>query len=711
MIRSKIFKDFKRLAWLIVPALGLFAMALAACGGEQVEPERIVETVIVEKPVTQVQTVVETVVVEKKVTEVETVVETVIVEKPVTRVETVVETVVVEKEIEGKTVKVVETVVVEKQVTRVEKVVETVVVEKPVTVTQVEKVVETVVVVATPVPATPIPLPTAVTINIPDPKNPVGTLVMAIDQVGTGGGLHSAGSSAEGAMHMGITETFFVVTDETAEGSMLVTGWELAPDLSSVTLNLRQGVEFHGGWGEMTAEDVAYNVNDANAGTNPLSIHGQAGDMNALFGSNPWEVVDTYTVKATFAAFNPTWASRELNLGGESVAILSKKAIDDNGEDWAKEPGNMMGTGPFEIVEWVPDDRIVTQALSSHWRKAAAVQNVTWLEIPEPDTKIALLRTGEVDMGQIPLARVGELKAQGFEVLAAGGRADEIGIMFGGNLWETNHAINGDPLERQPLNQARRLPWLGHPDDADDMEQARKVRHALAMALDRELMNEQLNDGLGWPTYITMFSPTAPEWQDKWNIEYDPEGAEALLDEAGLPRKGGDDGIRFEIVIYGQPSPPTYASQAQAIAGMWDEIGVRTTALTHAYQIIRPSLVQRTITHPFLKTCGESTSSAPWDWPRGIKMSSFSRGGFSCAQEAPEVANWLREAQLEPDREKRVEINNQLADWMHHWAFAPGVLAVPVTITINPKSIESWEMPRAFQASYRAPENIVPAAR
>ena len=142
---------------------------------------------------------------------------------------------------------------------------------------------------------------------------------------------------------------------------------------------------------------------------------------------------------------------------------------------------------------------------------------------------------------------------------------------------------------------------------------------------------------------------------------------------------------------------------------MWDEIGVLTTAQTHAYSIIRPSFVQRTATTPFLKTCGESTSSAPWDWPRGIKMSSFSRGGFSCAQEAPEVANFLKAAQLEPDREKRIEINNQLAEWMYHWAFAPGVLAVPRVVTVNPKSIQSWDMPRAFQSSYRAPENIVPA--
>ena len=631
--------------WAFALGLGLAAVMLAvACGGEA-EPQTVIQTVVVEGPG---QTVVE---------------------------------------------KVIETVVVEKQVTVTEKVIETVVVEK--------------IVVATPVPATPIPLPTAVVINIPEPKNPVDTLVMAIDQVGTGGGLHSAGSSAEGAMHMGITETFFMVTEESAEGPMLASSWSLAPDLSSVTIELQQGVEFHGGWGEMTAEDVAWNVNDANAGTTPLSIHGQAGDMNALFGSNPWEVIDSQTVKATFAAFNPTWASRELNLGGESVAIVSKDAVDTNGEDWAKEPGHIIGTGPYEIVEWVPDDRIVTRALPSHWRKTAAVANVTWLEIPEPDTKIALLRTGEVDMGQIPLARVVELKGQGFEVLAAGGRADEIGIMFGGNLWETHHAVSGEPLERGPLAAARALPWLGHPDDEADMEQSRLVRHALAMAIDRDLMNEQLNAGLGWPTYVTMFSPTAPEWQDKWNIAYDPAEAERLLDEAGLPRN--DKGVRFEIVLYGQPSPPTYASQAKAIAGMWDEIGVLTTPQTHAYSIIRPSFVQRTATTPFLKTCGESTSSAPWDWPRGIKMSSFSRGGFSCAQEAPEVAGFLKAAQLEPDLQKRIEINNQLADWMYHWAFAPGVLAVPVTITVNPKSIQSWEMPRAFQASYRAPENIVPA--
>jgi len=646
--------------------IGTAMMAVIACGGT--ETITVVETVVVEK---------EVIVTEKG--------DTVIVTE---KGDTVVETVIVTEK--GDTI-----IVTEKGDTVVETVIvaQTVIVEKTV--------------VATPVPATSIPLPTPVEINIPEPKSDSGSLIMAIDAVGAGGGLQSAGASTEGAMHFSVTETFFMVTDESPESGVIVSDWTLAPDLSSVTLNIRPGIMFHGGYGELTADDVVWNMNDANAGTNKLSIHGQAGDMNALFGENLWEVIDSHTVKATFAQFNPTWTTRELNLGGESVAMVSKKAFDDNGPDWALEPVNMIGTGPFEIVEWAPDDRVVTKAVANHWRQTPAVGEITWLEVPETDTKMAMLRTGEADMGQIPLGRVGELRAQGFEVIPAGGRADEIGIMFAGNLWETNHTHSGEPLDRQPLNQARKLPWLGHPDDADDMAQATKVRQALALALDRELINEQLNGGLGWPTYITMFSPTAPQWQDKWNIPYDPKGAEALLDEAGLVR--GSNGIRFEILLYGQPKPPFYAEMAQAIGGMWDEIGVQTVVQTHSYNLIRPSLVQRTQASPFLKTCGESTSSAPWDWPRGIKMSSASRGGFSCAQEAPEIATWLKAAQNEPDAQKRIDINTEMAQWMFDWAFAPGVVAVPTTITINPKSIESWNMPRAFQASFRAPEFIVPA--
>ena len=144
-----------------------------AVGGRDVRTTTVVETVIVEKPVTVVEKVVETVVVEKQVSgQTVRVVETVIVEKPVTRVEKVVETVVVEKVVEGKSVVVVETVIVEKPVTRVEKVVETVVVEKAVQV------------LSTPTPAAAMAPPAATAAPAPTAM-PAATGVPAARPTGT----------------------------------------------------------------------------------------------------------------------------------------------------------------------------------------------------------------------------------------------------------------------------------------------------------------------------------------------------------------------------------------------------------------------------------------------------------------------------------------------------------------------------------------------
>ena len=49
----------------------------------------------------------------------------------------------------------------------------------------------------------------------------------------------------------------------------LATSWELAPDLSTVTITTRTGVKFHNGWGEMTASDVAWGYDHVNPAITP----------------------------------------------------------------------------------------------------------------------------------------------------------------------------------------------------------------------------------------------------------------------------------------------------------------------------------------------------------------------------------------------------------------------------------------------------------
>ena len=229
----------KRLATTALLVVGgLFAAVAIACGTAEPEVVTEIQTVVVERPVTQVEKVVETVVVEK-VVEGETVkvIETVIVDRPVTRTETVIETVVVERVVEGQTVKVVETVLVEKQVTVTEQVVQTVVVEKPVViekeVTVTEKVVETVIVrqdvtiVATPTPAGMEPISG-------------GTVRWALDNnVSTLDALKTTSQPEIGALHS--QEKLFEFDENLTPQPSLVESWISSDDGLTWTFTLREG--------------------------------------------------------------------------------------------------------------------------------------------------------------------------------------------------------------------------------------------------------------------------------------------------------------------------------------------------------------------------------------------------------------------------------------------------------------------------------------
>lgn len=76
-----------------------------------------------------------------------------------------------------------------------------------------------------------------------------------------------------------------------------------------------------------------------------------------------------------------------------------------------------------------------------------------------------------------------------------------------------------------------------------------RVRKALAMAIDRELLVDLVLEGLGRPAYDNILSPEFPYRIETPVIPYDPEGARALLAEAGHP-----DGIRVTLVASNRPA-------------------------------------------------------------------------------------------------------------------------------------------------------------
>ncbi len=662
---------------LSVTAL-VVAIAALACTTErvvEVPVEReVIRTVEVEVPVEVEKEVIREVAVEVPVEVEKEVIREVAVEVPV--------------EVEKEVIREVEKeVAVEVEVTReVEKEVQ-VEVEVEVTRTVVE------VATATPIP-TATPLPIVPVEPAPQPKNEYGEISVAVFNIAPGVGLGSAQAPVEAMQYWGVGEGLFAVDNDGRTVGKLATDWELAADLSIATVTLREDVVFHDGYGSFSADDVVFTMNDGNSNTNSTSIHGQAGDFAAIFEETT--KIDDYTVQFNFTdgGFDPRWNGNFLNEQAQGTAFFSKAAFDQNGADWLRE--NIVSTGPFEVVEWIQDDRAVLSAVDyDHWFATPEIQTLRFTEVPEPSTRVAFLRTGDVDIAEaVPLKDIRPLVESGFkaESITRSGRVHQ--IIFSGNYWEDTHARTGEPLDRTGSGYCvHDIPWVGcniPGKQAGDMEEAREVRWALAKAIDRELLVETILDGFGTVGSIEYVDTTADYFDDRWLIPYNPE--EALAHMAGTAWPTG----RFPIGIWtgGElgGSSGTNAEINDAVAGMWKELwpDMDLQVFKSAYSIIRPSLVGRTNTIPYAGDCDEGSTAIPFDWPHGLTETSLTRGGFGCGIEIPEIASTFQKVAVESDLAERVSLNSALVDYLYDQMIFAGTVQVPVLTVYNPNSIAEW---------------------
>jgi ABC-type transport system substrate-binding protein len=625
----------------------------------------------------------------------ETVIQTVVVEKSVQ--ETVIQTVVVEKEVQVAGQTIVQTVVVEKEVQ--------------------------VVVTATPEAMMEDDAMEAMAlVDLPDSKSQPGHVIMAdvgsaLGSIsGNGGSLPDA--PLGGARNWGAGESLFTPGEAEWDIPMLAETWDLADDLSSVTITIRQGVQLHDDWGELKAEDVAWVINRTNPSINAESIAPSAANFSALFGDVPVEAVDDYTISAQFNNFDVRWASNFLNQeasGGLTSIATSKQAFEENGREWLKD--NFIGTGPFRVADFKSGTSVTLEKVgTAHWRKDAAIDSFKVLAVPEEFTRVALLQNGEADVAFIDPKDLARMKASGFTQVGAGQGIQE-GVMFPGNLWETTNELTGEAIDFPSHGVfVRPIEWIGNPhqpDDGDnpagidDMEQARLVRQALARSVDREAIVEHVLGGVGNPVHVTYFSTFNPNWDSQYEYPYDPATANRMLDQAGYP--ANDDGVRFEMPLFVGPELGGGEGPAgeigDAIAGFWEDVGIRVKVLKYAYGVFRPGLVSRSTVVPMLTSCDDGQEAYPFDWPKGLVQTTLTRGGFSCGFESPEILAWYLAASSEPDRSERIRINKEYLAYMHNWALFPGFVTVPVAYFANPNYIAEW--PMHVGGSYNSPENLV----
>lgn len=557
-------------------------------------------------------------------------------------------------------------------------------------------------------PAAPVaPAPAATTVSgaAPVPAAPAapaetspgkgGTLKVAMRTLGNAQGLPSGASGGTGDR---VPEFFGLMERLTERKSSdlifqphLAESYEVAPDLSKITVKLRKGIPFHHGYGVMEAKDVKWSFGDAGA-ENPESTYGNLGYI--LEYQDPIVVVDSSTADFPLKSFTSLF--EDVIVG--QVFIYSKESVDKNGRDWAFQ--NPVGTGPFQMESWTPSDEFVGSTFQDYWDGPASFDGVSVKEIPEDSTRVALIKTGGVAIiDPVPFSFLPDLLKSGIEANSQNQSGATQAITFSGNFWmfeypeSDKQGRGGQPVTpREGFEPDEDHPWIGDPRDPARMESARKVRHALSMAIDRDLIVEEVLLGQGFPEYINFYSSSLPEHKDEWVIPFDPDGAARLLEEAGYP---ADDFPKFSMYV--QQLDSVNYEVFEAVATMWINLGLDVTVDSTAYQAFRPRLVNREWNGP-TSCCACPACGGPlarMDQPRlaAREGSTIGEGDWNPGYEVLEVITFVDEIESYPlDRAKRTDANIQEAEFMYHWMLSTGVVHAENPVWVNPEFIADWEM-------------------
>ncbi len=333
----------------------------------------------------------------------------------------------------------------------------------------------------------------------------------------------------------------------------------VSEDGLSVTYKLKEGVLWSDGE-PFTAADVHFTwefATDPETTATSAHIYGKAVDA---------EIIDDYTITFHFDEPNPGWIT--LFAGAFYGQVLPKHILEEyKGSSSREAPFNMkpIGTGAYKVKEFRPGD-VVLYEMNENFR--------------DPDK---------------PYFREVELKGGGDAVSAA-----RAAVQLGETDYAWNLQIEKDVLEQlqsqastghitNPLGNSVEQVFVNFADPTTEVDGARsepstqhpffsdiKVRQALRLATDRDLIATQLYGEAGVASANTLVSPD-PFSSPNTVIEFDLDGAAALLDEAGWVMDGDvrkKDGVELSVVFTSTVSSIRQRTQ-EILKQSWEELGFK----------------------------------------------------------------------------------------------------------------------------------------
>jgi peptide/nickel transport system substrate-binding protein len=397
----------------------------------------------------------------------------------------------------------------------------------------------------------------------------------------------------------------------------LATAWNVAPDGKSYRFTLREGVTWHDGK-PFSADDVVFTFNQVLAKYHPRS--------SAVL-KNIGAKVDAPDANTVLFTLEKGYAPLLVQLSVFDAPILPKHLYENT--DIPANPANQapVGTGPFRFAGWTRGATIRAERNPSWWGGKAGLDEIIFQVVPQPANRSSGLETGEIDAVvdfYLP-------------------KPDEPRLMRDASL-QFRRGINIPAVYFLAFNTQR--PLFAN----------KLARQALAFAIDRNRLVQQVMNGLARPGYGAFGDGF--KWllddTDAYDKKYplDPAHAKGLLAQAGY------DGKPVSLVY--DAARPQLRAGAQILRDNLRQIGmdVDLQPLERAVQIDRVFAK-----HDFDLTLQSYFSAGdPAIGYHRIYQTQTGNKAFTnpTGYSNPDVDRLLGEAGTAPDRDERAKIYRRL---------------------------------------------------
>lgn len=316
-----------------------------------------------------------------------------------------------------------------------------------------------------------------------------------------------------------------------------------------VTVKVREGVTFHNG-AVLTAEDVAFTYN---AILDPATASPLVDQYDSLAVV---EATDANTVQFTLNRPDPAFPHKLW------VGIVPKAELE--GQELPTAPFNKapIGTGPYLFKEWTPGERIVLEANPRYFNGPTKIARLVFTFTEDENARATMLADGSVDVGGLPPKLAERFRNDPNFTVVEVPSADVRVVVL----------PNANPVLQEP-----------------------RVRQAIAMSIDRDAMVTGILNGAGEPAYGLIYA-NHPSYLAE-PIPYDPEGAKALLVEAGWQENGNDgflynaEGVKLGFTLMYPASDSLRKEVALAVSADLAKIGMDVPVEGVGWDVIEQRIV------------------------------------------------------------------------------------------------------------------------